>query len=100
MSSLDSFTEYARTPIQIHSSACILIRLFTGFERFEDCWTVDIGNPADHRDVYDYAAEQFIKQLEGHDCIAFHQALIRACQKRVDEWKERCNADSADEHAS
>lgn len=94
---LDSFTEYHRTPIQIHNSACILVRLFTGFDRLEDLWTMDIGNPIDPTAIYDQAAEQFIKQLEGRDCIAFHQALIRACQKRVDEWKEQCNADSAGE---
>ena len=72
--------EYRRTPIQIHNSAVILVRIFTGYDHFTDLWTDDIEHPVDHHDIYDGAAEQFVKQLEGHDCIAFHQALVKACQ--------------------
>jgi hypothetical protein len=88
---LESFTEYRRHPIEIGEGTVIVVRLFTGFSRLDDLWMTDVPNHYQtHYEVYDEAAEQFIKQLEGHDCIAFHQALIRACQKRVDEWAARC----------
>lgn len=82
--------QYRRTPILIHPTTCIVIQLFTGDDNMADLWTTDTESTEHPDAVYDRAAEQFIAQLEGNDCIAFHQALVRASQKRIDEWAERC----------
>lgn len=81
--------EYERHPIRIHNSAVMLVRIFTGFDHLDDSWTWDLEK--DPNAMYTQAAAQFIAQLEGHDCPAFHMALIAACQKQLDEWRARAS---------
>lgn len=83
---------YDRMPFQISPNACIQIVLWkrnTG--GLEDLWLHDhYDMERNHREIYRRAAEQFGKQLEGHDCIAFWQALQAECERHVEDWKAAC----------
>lgn len=81
---------YDRMPIQIHSGAVILIQLFKGGLELQDMWATDMVDLQrhHHEQIYRNAAAQFHQQLEGHDCVAFWQALRDEADKVIKGWEE------------
>ena len=90
---LNRWRVYDRMPFQIGHHVCVMLTLFKRDDHLmPDLWLHD------HVDIqhsewkeYERAAEQFHKQLEGHDCVAFWQALKAEAEKVIEEW-ERAKA--------
>ena len=87
------FKEYTRRFIQLNRDTALLLHIFK--KDFDHSWE-DV-HLQDFTGVYeaDYnihreAAKQFIKQLEGHWCIMFLEALRDECNKLIEEDKKRC----------
>ena len=85
------FEVYERTPIAISSHCVILVRIYSGTDHLADSWTWDSQSQQEHDSMrYQLAAEQFHKQLEGRDCVAFWQAMREEADKVIKEWEARC----------
>lgn len=84
----DKWRHYERTPIRTSHHTVILIQLFQMKDHWDDMWMHDRCDVqrADY-DVYQKAAEQFKLQLEGHDCIAFWQAIREVANKEIEIWE-------------
>lgn len=97
------FRKYDRKFIQLDRNICMLIHLFEKDDdhSWEDVWLQDFTGVYE-RDMllYEEAAKQFIKQLEGHYCIAFLEALRNECDKHVQEHRERCRKIEKNENSS
>lgn len=84
MNVLDEFKNYKRNFILINRNTAILLHIFSKDtnQSFEDIILSDHdGYEIDMFNTYKTSAEQFIKQFEGHDCIAFIEALRDECNK-------------------
>lgn len=85
MNVLDEFKNYKRDFILINRNTAILLHIFTkdiNYPLEEDIILSDHDNyEIDMFNTYKTSAEQFIKQFEGHDCIAFIEALRDECNK-------------------
>ncbi len=88
-SDLTEWRAYEAMPIQIHSQACIVVTVFKkDSHHFHDLWLHDHPDISRaHWEMYQRAAEQFRQQLQGHDCIAFWQALKAEAEKGIEAWK-------------
>ena len=79
---MDEFRNYKRKSIQITRNAFALLHMFEyGPDHLED---VMLPEELCHKiDTVDYkeAAQQFILQFEGSECIAFISALRDECNK-------------------
>lgn len=84
---------YDRMPFQISAHACIQIVLWKrNVGGLEDIWLHDHNDlQRASWEMYQRAADQFHKQLEGQDCIAFWQALRDEANKVIEAW-ERAKA--------
>lgn len=87
------FKEYTRRFIQLNRDTALLLHIFT--KDFDHSWE-DV-HLQDFTGVYeaDYnihreAAKQFIKQLEGHWCIMFLEALRDECNSLIEEDNIKC----------
>jgi len=88
---LNEWRLYERMPFQISANTVVMIQLFKHNSSFIDSmWIDDMVDSQRrcHETLYKLAAEQFHKQLEGHDCIAFWQALRDEATKVIQEWEE------------
>lgn len=82
---------YERMPIQLSTRTVIQIQLYVGKGHMADIWYADMPDvERAHHTLYENAAKQFGLQLEGHDCIAFWQAIQKEADRRVQKWKEAC----------
>lgn len=94
MNVLDEFKNYKRDFILINSDTAILLHIFTKDKEhaFED---IILSDHDDYNinmfETYKTSAEQFIKQFEGHDCIAFIKALRDECDKILKEDESNRN---------
>lgn len=96
--SLKDWQFYDRMPFQISDRSVVILRLFDRIEHFvPDIWLddhVDVmrqkyGDKDCRGGIYDRAADQFQKQLEGHDCVAFWEALRNKADQIIKEHEER-----------
>lgn len=87
---LSKWRAYEQMPIQIHSGAVMQIVMFKKVcGHLSDIWLHDHSDlQRSHWNLYQRAAEQFHKQLEGHDCVAFWQALKGEADKVIEEWEQ------------
>lgn len=80
---------YDRMPFQIGHHACVQVVLWKRHDYLEDIWLSDHNDQhRSHWEMYQRAAEQFHKQLEGHDCVAFWQALKAEAEKVIEAWEQ------------
>lgn len=97
------FKKYDRKFIQLSRDVGMLIHLFEkdSDHTWEDVWLQDFTGVYE-RDMllYEEAAQQFIKQLEGHYCTAFLEALRNECDKHIQEHREKCKKFEKNESSS
>lgn len=94
MNVLDEFKNYKRDFILINRNTAILLHIFSKDTNhsFEDIILSDHDNyEIDMFNTYKTSAEQFIKQFEGHDCIAFIKALRDECNKILNKDESNRN---------
>ena len=91
---MSDFKDYERKLIQTSRNTAVLLHLFhkDPDHEFEDIFLEDICDKviAVDYEVYEEAADQFIKQLEGYWCVAFCRALRDKCDALIKEHKEKC----------
>lgn len=79
-----------RKPIQLSPHAVAIMHIFKRRDLWEDMWMTDVDCYNEDRwDLPENAANQFMDQLDGMECMAFIIALRDRCQKEIDEWEER-----------
>lgn len=95
MNVLDEFKNYKRDFILINRNTAILLHIFTkdiNYPLEEDIILSDHDNyEIDMFNTYKTSAEQFIKQFEGHNCIAFIEALRDECNKILKKDENNCS---------
>ena len=83
---VNEFTKYKRHPILIGDNSVVLLNILSGPNKIEDIWTIDPDLDAvmeQHYNQFKEAADQFIKQFEGHYCVAFLEELIKASYNQI-----------------
>ncbi len=81
----DKFKNYKRFPIQICRNAFALIHMYEMEDHFEDIFVEEELHYKMCDVDFKEAADQFIKQLEGHTCRAFIEALRDRCNEHIQE---------------
>ena len=97
------FKKYDRKFIQLNKDIVILIHIFekNSAHTWEDIWLQDsIEIYKKDTLLYEEAAKQFIKQLKGHYCISFLEALRNECDKHVQKYKEQYKKFDKNENSS
>lgn len=94
MNVLNEFKNYKREFIQISPRKAMLLHIFSKEDDdFEDLVM------ADHEEFYKWsnnlvlyklAADQFFKQFEGNECIAFVTCLRDKCNEMINEHDKKC----------
>lgn len=92
---MDDFKNYKREFIQVSSDTVMLLHIF---EKDTEHSIEDVSLAEDY-DVYEEAmynlrkeaAAQFIKQLEGNECIAFVKALKEECENYLEKNTQKQN---------
>ena len=91
---MSDWKSYKRYPIRIGTQTIILLHIFRNEGHISDIWAWELEDEAKYKEVkgnlYEMAASQFTKQLEGHDCIAFWQALRAEAERHITEWEKMC----------
>ena len=80
------FKDYKRRCILINSNTAILIHILEGSDTDLETIMIDEmveGGIDSKTDVYKEAADQFIKQLEGNECLYFIEALKEKCEEYI-----------------
>lgn len=92
---MSDWQSYKRIPIRIGHQCIALLHLFVNSGHLEDIWAWEREQDAEHAegiDVYEQAAKQFGKQLEGHDCPAFWMAMKAEAERHISKWQADCAA--------
>lgn len=86
---MNDFRVYERFPIRIAAHTAIMLTLFKAEpSHWSDIWMWDNSDTQrSHYEIYERAAKQFSAQLEGHDCIAFWQALQAEAARHIEAWE-------------
>lgn len=80
------FKDYKRHFILINSNTAMLIHILEGSDTDLETIMIDEmveGGIDSKTDVYKEAADQFIKQLEGNECLYFIEALKEKCEEYI-----------------
>ena len=94
----ESYTpNYKREPILLSNHVVASIHLFQRYANFDDMWEIDaieaqwdkgLGGPYEYHEQHIHAAKQFVKQLEGHWCVAFMEALKNEIDLELKKHKQ------------
>lgn len=91
MNVLDEFKNYKREFIQISPRTAILMHIFEKEDDdFEDMILCDHEeyHKQNYLTIYKESAEQFIKQFEGNECIAFIKCLRDKCNELINKHEQ------------
>ena len=90
---MDEFRNYKRKPIQITRNTFALLHMFEyGPDHWEDIMLDERICHKINKVDYKEAAQQFISQFEGNECLAFIDALRDECNKIIIEHDTRVSA--------